>query len=358
MRILMTTLALLAPAAVFSQEANKAILTLVDEGDFNKVEVALEVILGNSSDTSTLSGTVEVCLNIDPATNTTDQLVIAGADLSGSDITLSKSGFLGNYTASSSGLKLTASTLEGMGSVNGIEPDSDPPYQTFPADEHQFVVNEGTLSGEARALATDPVAISQDYAVDPFEGTGTGTGQIFITPTIISDGKQFYEVVVILPISLQQELTVEGSPLTADASLDGALKAVGTTFLNLPPQSYSEWALGQNLGDTSGTDFSLSSNVPNYHFYALGFEAANAPEQILTFSPAGMILNTGGGSARGSLEIQWSTDLENWERVPDAEMTSGSSLIVPSTDLETGIVAGFGSESVIRYYRVVGDPAS
>jgi hypothetical protein len=74
---------------------------------------------------------------------------------------------------------------------------------------------------------------------------------------------------------------------------------------------------------------------------------------LIYYRPFGMIVSTGGeGLSRGELEIQWSADMETWTRVPDEEMVSGSSLINEGVDLENDIVAGFGTGTGARYYRI------
>ena len=347
MRTLLTALVLLCPFTAFSQEANTAVLTLVDEATFNKMKIDLKVLLGNSTATSTLTGTIDVRLNIDLATGKTDELTILSADVAGSNVTLAASGFLGRYTINSNGLKLDATTFDPPGEVT-------PATGEFDSSQHRFTINEGTLAGTATIyLAPPPTDVNYDFSEEPFEGAGTGTGTVILTPTQISDGKQFYEVTAIMPIAINQLIEdVGGTGQSADTTLTGTLKAVGTTFVELP-YTYETWAAEQSLAIDSQNELSLSSNIPNFHLFALGFDGGNTPEQVITYSPIGMVVNTGGdGLVRGDLEIQWSDDMETWTRVPDEEMVGGSSLINEGTDLGTDIVAGFGTGTGARYYRI------
>ena len=71
MRLLLTAFLLLSPLPAFSQEANTTVLTLVNEEAFNQLKIDLEVALGDSTATSTLTGTLNVRLNIDHTWETT-----------------------------------------------------------------------------------------------------------------------------------------------------------------------------------------------------------------------------------------------------------------------------------------------
>lgn len=346
MRHLLTALILLCPFPAFSQEANTAVLTLVNEGTFNKMKIDLDVILGDSTATSTLTGTINAQLNIDLATGQTDELTLLSADVSGSNVTLAARGFLGRYSINSNGLKLDANTFEPPGEVT-------PETGEFDSSQYRFIVNEGTLAGTATIYLAPPATnVDFDFAEEPFEGAGNGTGSVILVPTEILGRRQFYEVTVIVPVSIAQTIEdIGGTGQNADTVLTGTLKAVGTTFVELP-YTYELWAADQNLAFNSQNELGLSSNIPNFHLYALGFETATIPEQIIHYTPLGMIVNTGIGSALGELEIQWSDDLENWTRIPDGEMVSGSSLITEGSNLEDDIVAGFGTGTGTRYYRI------
>ena len=346
MRHLLTALILLCPFPAFSQEANTAVLTLVNEGTFNKMKIDIDVILGDSTATSTLTGTINAQLNIDLATGQTDELTLLSADVSGSNVTLAASGFLGRYSINSNGLKLDANTFEPPGEVT-------PETGEFDSSQYRFIVNEGTLAGTATIYLAPPATnVDFNFADEPFEGAGSGTGNVILVPTEILGRRQFYEVTVIVPVSIAQTIEdIGGTGQNADTVLTGTLKAVGTTFVDLP-YTYELWAADQNLAFNSQNELGLSSNIPNFHLYALGFETATIPEQIIHYTPLGMIVNTGIGSALGELEIQWSDDLENWTRIPDGEMVSGSSQITEGSDLEDGIVAGFGTGTGTRYYRI------
>lgn len=350
MRFSLIALALVFPLTVFGQEANTSVLTLIEPGDFNQMKVEVVVILGNSSDISALSGTVTVLLDIDPITGKTGKLTIRGADISGSDIKLANGNFVGNYHFESSGLGLSALTAEPPGEIEGVDPTGDSPAQEFNAEQHTFILNEGNLGGRVNSIIGDPVDIDYDYASDPFEGSGTGTGNVIVIPAGYAGGKLLYEITLTLPISLAQEIAVEGSSLSADVTLGGTLKAIGTTFLQLP--DYDEWALMQGIAEGSEGDFSLSAGAPNLHLFGLGFEAASAPDQLLVYRPDGLVLKTAGRFARGDFELQWSSDLEHWVRIPDAEMVNGSSRISEGDEIDEEIVAGLGTGVGPRFYRL------
>lgn len=346
MRALLPALALLLPPAAFSQEENTAVLTLVDEAGFNAMTVNLGTALGDSSDTSDLTGTINVRLNINPDTHQTSELTLVSADVSGSDITLAAGNALSNYSFTSEGIKLNGSTPNPPAAVT-------PATGEFDASQYLFTVDEGTLAGNIFILFVLDEDTSFDFSETPITGAGTGIGVVTLTPTTRTETRQNYDVVAIIPVSLMQSIDdIGGTGQSADTEFTGTVKAVGSTFVEL--LDYPTWAIAQGLPEDTPEKFDLSTGIPNYLLYSLGFDSTSAPDQLLRHTPAGVSLNIGPETIQDDLIIQWSEDFETWDRIPDANMVEGSSLIQKRSN-PGSVIAGFGGATK-RYYRVIKAP--
>lgn len=349
MRAILPALLLLPALPIFGQAENTTVLTLVKEDGFNEMDIDLNIdILGASDATSDLTGTINVTLDINPGTHRTDELTLDSSDVSASDFTLERPGFLTNYRFEAEGLKIAANTLNPPGQV-------DPDTGVFEASQYRLIANQGTLSGSAYTLATGTIAIDPpfDFSVFPIEGVGTGTGTITVTPTTRTDTRQNYDVVAVIPVALSQTLeNIQDTGFGATVDLVGTIKAVGTTFIEL--LDYPAWATAQGLPDDTPADTNLSSEVSNYLFYSLGFDRDSAPSQLLNRNTSGFSLSLGPDRIWESVIIQWSTDGFSWEQVPEEFMIAGTSLIEKYSE-PTAVVAGFGGATK-RFYRVIPAP--
>lgn len=314
MRLCLLLLACLLPLAATGQIIKQATLTLVDENGFNEVDIDLDVaIAGASDDTSSLTGTVEVQVNVTPDLSSTSELTILSADVSGSDISLSRSFlFTSLYSLRGENLRFSAETTSPPGLVDVTNGE-------FDASQHEITVDQGTFSGSA--VGTDNIEFN--FNDDPFVGQGAGTGTVLITPGRIEDRKLYFDITVELPALIDE--TIDEAGVEADIEIQGTIKATGESFIEL--LDYPTWATQNGLASNSQSDFNLNLATPNQFLFALGLDQETLPSQLFTVSPAGVALATAGDHALGDFEIQWSQDLDNWETVPPASMISGSSSI-------------------------------
>ena len=346
------------PLPILSQTANQATLTLVDEEGANEVDIEVTVALNNidleSDDSSDLTGTIDVQLNISPGTATTDEFTILSADVQGSDINLSAEervflvGVVAEYEFAGTGLGFTAETISPPGAV-------DVDTGEFDANDHAVTVNRGMLDGAANSLVTEEIEVAYDFGEAPFTGAGSGTGTVTVTPGRKEGIRQYYDIVVELPISIVQEIELEDvaiEGLAIDGDISGTIKAVGETFLEIP--DYETWAGEAGVASDSQSEFNLNPSVPNYLLFALGHDNNSAPEQLFTVSSGGITLETSGEFALGDFVIEWSEDLENWSAVPEAAMTSGSSSVSFGDSFETATTIAI--EVAKKYFRVVRTP--
>ncbi|MFT6864566.1 MAG: hypothetical protein ACJAVK_003134 [Akkermansiaceae bacterium] len=338
-------LLLLASCPVFlpGQSVNQATLTLVEEAGFNEVEIELDISnFGDSDDTSVLSGTLEVQVNISPIVATTDQLTILSADVSGSDIELKSRTFISSYEFTGTNLGFTATTIIPPGIV-------DPATGGFEANQHAVSTTRGLLRGEADTLITEPIDVDFDFSNEPFSGPGVGMGTITVTTGRIEGRRRYFDLTVELPISLDQTIDQEGLPVSADVTIAGTIKATGETFVDLP--DYQTWASDLGLAADSENEADLQPDTPNYLLFALGFDQATAPREIFDFGPEGATLKVGGSLGLGGLEIEWSDDLVNWVRVPQSSMANGRSQINLGDSLSVSPTVKM--ETTKKYLRVI-----
>lgn len=345
----------LLPLPAFSQIANRATLTLVEEDGFNEVDIALDVeAVGPSNDQSILSGTIEVQVNIAPANSTTNELTILSADVQGDEddpIALSANRreifIVAEYSFTGTGLGFSAVTKAPPGQV-------DPSTGEFDASDHEVTVNRGMLAGTYDTILTDEATVSYDFAAEPFTGEGAGTGTITITPGRKEGIRQYYDLVLELPVDFSQEIADESLPVTVNGAVQGTLKAAGETFLDIP--DYEAWATEVGVPTDSQNDFDLAVTTPNYILFALGHDENSPPSQLFSMTSSGITLEAGSGFALGDLTIEWSEDLVTWTPVPQSAMTSGSSSISFGDPLDVATTIGF--DSAKKYFRVLRTPSS
>ncbi len=323
---------------------NHVVLELIDDssGQFNQANIGFEIVLGNSTATSDLTGCVEVTLNIDPATHTTDQLTLLSADVQAADVTLSGgSPLLGTYTMDIVNLDLEMATPDPPGLVI-------PETGVFDAAQYQFTIVDGQLDGLVNSsfVGPDPVPVAYDYGAQNFTGTGEGSGAISLNPTLIDSGRQFYEVTAEFPVIFTQNVEDDSVPVPVTVIINGTIKATGTTYTYLP--GFPQWAADQGLMPDSQAAFDLSPTAPNEILYALGFTSENAPREILTITPEAVIVAPQAVITREDVELQWSSNLKDWERIPQEFMLAGNSAITAGTNLDDSIGSGNRSKPYFR----------
>ena len=343
MRVFIQVLLFCIPLLLSAQNPNRATLSLVQERGFNEFDMDLDVqLIGGSDDTSRLTGSIQVEVNIIPGISSTDQLTILDANVRGTDVDLSSGNFLANYSFTSKGLGFSLRSVSEPGIV-------DPETGEFYASQYEVTADRGVLDGSAYTLLTGGQEIDFNFADQPFSGIGGGFGKITVTPSRTVGSRVYFNLAVELPLSLEQAIDTEESPVAADVKIDGIMKAVGETFIEVA--DYARWAAQQGFPSQSEDEFQLWPSASNYHYFALGFSRATAPDQLFDFSQAGATLKTAAEFAFGSLEIQWSEDLKTWSRVPAEAMASGRSAITTLDSLTDPPIVKM--DRAKRYLRII-----
>jgi hypothetical protein len=105
---------------------------------------------------------------------------------------------------------------------------------SFPAAEHNFILNEGTITGNATGLAAnfvDPINI--DLATTPLDAqAGNSQGTLFVSGPAINGLQATYTVEVTAPVNFSD--VVMETPVVTSATASGILHAEGTFTRVLP----------------------------------------------------------------------------------------------------------------------------
>ncbi|MFP6879679.1 MAG: hypothetical protein VCA34_01935 [Roseibacillus sp.] len=296
-------------------------LTITPGGEFNSIE--LEIVppaLPSDSDATDLDGTLDVKLEINPDTNQVSEMTVIDGDATGSAIHLSGSNFLGNYDFTSSELGAEVITPVPPGIV-------DPLTGEFDASAHQLTVNAGVLSGSiAVPLLGIDEEIAFDFSAAPFGGTGSGTGTVTLTHTGSTPISKDYDIVVLFPISIVNEVDAGGVLIPIAA--DGLIRAVGIASVPIAPADpFVTWTEDNGIAGASFDGDENGDGVANGLQWALGLDASTAPFSAL-LQPVGdtgatvdfTVTFPAGGSA-AEISVLVSNDPET---NPFAPLTSGS----------------------------------
>lgn len=241
-------------------------LTLVQEGSYGLIDVTVDALFIPSSDTSALTGTIDVQLEIDTDSDTVSALTTLNSDITGTQVKFKAgSGFYSYDVTSSETLGVSIFTSAPPGSV-------DPETGYFDASEHQFKIDEGTLTGTSNV----------DFAATPFGDENSGDGNLSLTLLSSDSTSKTYSVVMIYPVSTSTPLDVSGTAI--DVVIVGTVKSVGTITVPLP----SPFELWLDANSLAGASFEADSNqdgLPNGLQWALGLSAGESPQaHLLTFA--------------------------------------------------------------------------
>ena len=269
---LIPTLAILLVAGLPALGAGQtATLDLVSEAGYNAVAITADVpVIGASTDTTNLSGSLEVRLGIDPSTGEVGEFTVLSGNVTGTGVTLSRSVFLlGSYNVSATSLGATLVTPVPPGPV-------DPPTGNFDAARHTFTINSGSLGGSATVLGTT-TPVTLDFAAAPLSGAGSGTGNVSLVLTGSTPTSRSYEVNVLVPVSVSVSFPVSDDPgaLEAEVTASGTVKARGT--VTIPVSPYETWSVANAIPGALFGDDANGDGVPNGLQWGLGLAADDVP---------------------------------------------------------------------------------
>lgn len=322
----LTGLLAFLPAA--SGQPVSTTLVLTEDGVNNKVTIGLSIPgFGSSSDVTTLTGTLEVDLVVDPATGEVAELTVTSGDLTGTPVSLNAGNVFAGYAFTSTVLGGTVFTPTPPGTV-------DPPTGSFDATQHSFEINQGSVSGNIFVFFV-PQPQSVDFATEPVTGTGSGTGSVVLSETGSTATTRTFSVVTVLDIDLLNVIEVT-DPITTTVTVTGAgtIKAEGEITVPLGTL-YELWAMDNGIAGAPFSGDANSDGVGNGLLWALGLQAEDDPLPFLpTVSGTTVRLELPPGGTAAELLVETSTTLipgAGWLPVAPDAVSTGTNPIPAGT---------------------------
>ncbi|BCU77726.1 hypothetical protein llg_24410 [Luteolibacter sp. LG18] len=305
-------------------------LTLVNQTGFNKLTVTFDPGLASTS-TSTLTGTLPITLDADPATGRVSALTIVNGRISGTTLTFHT--FLYNLTITGLGAAVTTPTPPGV---------VTPATGQFDATQYQTAIDQGSMTGTVFGSPVDWTFTPQEPAI----GSGTGTGTIALTNGVDSGIYRNFTATLTLPVSVDDTTVTDSG--TVRITSTGTIKATGT--VQIPKTSYLAWTVAQGA---AGASFATVSNrLPNGLRWALGIGMTADPLLYLPKSragvPQGFSLPFPATGTGGPVTVLVSTGLGTWTTLPASRLSTGVNPIPAGTVGEVTVSPGTAAKEFIR----------
>lgn len=317
-------LVLLATASGALAAGRPITLDLAEGGPDNRVTIGLNVPgIGSDDDVSTITGTVAAEVEIDPDTDQVTALSFTSADVSGTPITL-RASFLGlasfNLTSTVIGGNLTTPAPPGTVNADGI----------FDSAQHVFEINEGSIGGTVNVFGSVS-NVNVDFQTDPVGAAGVNPGGVWSVPTSATTTSKTYTVVVIMPLSITEVQTVEGTEVTITAN--GQLNASGEITVPLGTL-YEQWAVANDIDGAPFTGDHDLDGVSNGLLWALGLQVDDDPRPVLPAingSSVELTLPAGGTAADLWLETSTALTPGSWLALRAVAVSTGTNPLPAGT---------------------------
>lgn len=337
--ILLLWLGLLSP--LFALPASTT-LTLVNDPAYNKITVTIDPGSGLAdTEVTTLTGTVQAALNINPANGQTTELTLTNGRANGTNMTFSKNIFVASYTINVTNLSAAIETLVPPGVVT-------PATGIFAANQHGFEIDQGSIIGTTGGLiGTNP--INESFTPEsPASGTGSGNGSVTLVHTGDTGLYRNYAVTVTLPVSIVDSF-VTGT-LTVAVNATGTIRAAGT--VQVPKSEYIAWTITQGIPNAPFNGDANSDGVANGLVWALGLNANSNPRPYLPRPnpavPGGFLVPLPAGGTAAPILVQSSPHLASW-----APATSVAPVANPIPTGTSGNVTIAPDASPSRFLRLL-----
>ncbi|WP_193213780.1 hypothetical protein [Luteolibacter marinus] len=312
-------------------------LTLVSEPDVNRITVTVDPGAFPDTDTTTLTGSVDAAFDIDPQAGTTDELTLSNGRVNGTAMNFSGGFGSFGYNINMTGLSAAISTIAPPGSVN-------PANGQFPAEEHQFVIDQGSVTGTALG---NPV--STGFTPEsPAGGAGTGTGTVTLTPAGDLDGYRNFNVVVTFPVAIDDTFDADGTPVAVVAT--GTIKAAGT--VQVPLSAYVAWTVDEGIPGAEFDAVPAGGSVPYGVVWALGLGAADNPLPHLPMpdpsASGGFAITLPPGGSAGPIVVESSDDLDEWLPVAAEDLSPALNPLPAGTSGTVQVTADGNDRRFVR----------
>lgn len=322
--------ALLLPARALEISAP---LTLVpSSSSANRFNVAVTASPATGSSTTNATGTVNLRMQVDPATGKVSELSFQEGKITFSNMTITLRAFIFITAATMTtngleGFAWTAAPPAPVNSANGI----------FDAALHRFTINKGTVNGTtAIAIGATPAGTTfgANFTEEPISGPGEGNGTITLTeiPASATPSTRTWRTNISLPLNLLQTTDLEGTSVTI--RLTGTMRAESN--LVIPRSDYYAWTIANNL-PAPAFDSTVRPGEPYGMVWAMGLAPTaplrpHLPSVILAGGPrAQLTLPAGGTAAPLIVEVSNQLTTGSWAPAPAASVTGGANPLPPGS---------------------------
>jgi hypothetical protein len=319
-------------------------LTLVNQPGFNVITVKVDPGSGlDDTDTTTLTGTVQAILDVNPANGQTKELTLVNGRANGTNMNFSRTALfnLAAYNINVTNLSTAINTIAPPGLVT-------PATGQFAANQHRFDIDQGAITGTTSGVIGNNTINESFTPENPASGTGTGTGTVVLAATGDSGIYRNYTVTMTLPVSITDTFLAGTTSVAITAT--GTVKATGT--FQVPRTEYLAWTVA---GSIPGAPFNGDSNgdgVSNGVHWALGVAASADPRAYLprphpSVSGAFLVALPASGTG-GPILIQSSSNLAAWG--------PAAGVVAPANPLpagSAGTIAIQADGSPARFIRIV-----
>lgn len=313
-----------------------------------KISVSYNGLPLSDTETTSVSGTLDVALDANPNTGAATVFTIRDGNVSMTNMTFDFRVFLIGSVAnfSTAGMKGTAFTRVPPGVVTPGAGGG-----TFDASQHSLRINQGTIKGAITFSDPDTV-IDTNFADSPVEGPGTGTGSLAVVPGASTSTHRNCTVTMTLPVDFTQNQDLDGTPVTV--TVKGTIKATGT--IPVPLNAWIDWKLANNLSASTFSTVPAPGAAPLGLAWAMGLEPGVPVARVMPVMTGGalpsatLVLPVTG--TRGPLRLEQSDSLtgNSWQIVPAASISLGQNPLPAGT---TGTVTvQWPSPATRRFIRV------
>ena len=338
---------LLALSCAAHAAPGTSLLTLVPPNVATKVN-AIEIkvrpqnnISLEDTETALLTGTVLADIEVDVLGDDPVELSFRNGRGTISDMNFAKTAGFTSYNAQFRNLSFAITTPNPPGIVNV------PPSGTFDASQHNFLVDQGTATGQFQILfVTTP--INQTFTpASPLGGPANGSGTLTLTRTGIRPGFIDYAVTLNFPVNIDQ--TQGTPPQDVRVFANGTIRATGT--LSVSDSGYLQWTLEQNVRGEPYTGDLNEDGVSNGLAWALGLNAWDEarPHLPRVLANRSYLLPLPAGGSGAPLRLMVSDSLGQWNPVATSRISSGQNPLPAGTAGDITIAPGGATR---EYFRI------
>ncbi len=249
-------------------------LTLVSDASNNKLQVTLAIpsVAASNTQTTTVTGTMNVSTDVDSATGATSALTLTGGNIAMSNMHFVLYAYIFFKAADISTASMAGTVYTPQPVPAPVTPNAN--GGTFDAALHHLIINSGTIGGTAGYPSAAPVNVN--FADSPIDGAGAGTGTLTVVPGTSTATYRNGQATLVLPVDFTNTQDLNGTAVTV--RVKGNIKAIGNVLIPLPDANgngiLDTWEIthfgNANPGSNAANADADGDGLSNLMEYALG----------------------------------------------------------------------------------------